>query len=84
MNMLAAPKRFQFIFLMQVDKDRRINFLRSEIERQDQLCGGYREQLLNFMNIVEQQNEELSLKLQGVVENIRKLESEMSMYSRHR
>ncbi|KAK4743911.1 hypothetical protein SAY87_010223 [Trapa incisa] len=67
-----------------VDKDRRINFLRSEIERQDQLCGSYRDQLLNFMKIVEQQNEELSLKLQGVVENVKKLESEMLMYSRHR
>ncbi|PKI55318.1 hypothetical protein CRG98_024334 [Punica granatum] len=71
-------------FGMTGDKDKRIEELRSEIEHQDRLCEGYREQLLSFLNNVEQQNEELSLKVLVVVENIRKLESEMLMHSRHR
>lgn len=48
-----------------------------ELERQEQLCAAYREKLFNFMNNVEEQTEELTSKIQVIVDNIRKVESEM-------
>lgn len=59
------------------DKDKKIEELSLELERQDQLCAAYREKLFNFMNNVEEQTEELSSKIQVIVDNIRKIESEM-------
>lgn len=47
-----------------------------ELERQDQLCAAYREKLLSFINKVEDQTEELSTKIQLIVENVRRAESE--------
>ena len=67
----------QFSFLLQGDTDKKIEELTMELQRQEQLCVAYREQLFSFMNNVEQQNEELSSKVQLVVENIRKIESEV-------
>lgn len=55
-----------------------------ELERQDQLCAGYREKLLSFMNNVEAETEELSEKIQVIVDNVRKVESEVQKHSRRR
>ncbi|CAB4321430.1 unnamed protein product [Prunus armeniaca] len=66
------------------DKDRKIEELMMELERQDQLCAGYREKLLGFMNNVEAETEELSEKIQVIVDNVRKVESEVQKHSRRR
>ena len=63
---------------MQGDKDKKIEELTRELEHQDQMCAAYREKLFSFMNNVEEQTEELSAKIQVIVENIRKVESNMS------
>lgn len=66
------------------DKDKKIEELTMELERQDQLCAAYREKLLSFMNNVEDQTEELSSKIQVIVDNVRKVESEVQKHSHHR
>ncbi|XP_031248428.1 protein FAR1-RELATED SEQUENCE 5-like [Pistacia vera] len=65
------------------DKDKKIEELTRELERQDQLCAAYREKLLTFMNNVEEQTEELSSNIQVIVDNIRKVESEVLKLSHH-
>ncbi|KAF1883987.1 hypothetical protein Lal_00012947 [Lupinus albus] len=59
------------------DKDKKIAELMTELERQDQLCAEYRDKLLSFIKNVEEQIEGLSTKIQLIVENIRRAESEM-------
>ncbi|KAF7825897.1 protein FAR1-RELATED SEQUENCE 7-like isoform X1 [Senna tora] len=59
------------------DKDKKIEELTVELERQDRLCASYREKLLSFMNNVEEQTQELSEKIQDIIENLRKVESEV-------
>lgn len=54
-----------------------------ELERQDQLCAAYREKLLSFINNIEEQTEELSTKIQRIIENIRRAESEMQKCSQN-
>ncbi|KAG2672725.1 hypothetical protein I3843_13G048800 [Carya illinoinensis] len=66
------------------DKDKKIEELTVELERQEQLCAAYREKLLCFMNNVEEQTEELSSKIQVIVDNVRKVESEVQKLSSHR
>ncbi|KAF3962826.1 hypothetical protein CMV_012710 [Castanea mollissima] len=51
------------------DKDKKIEELTMELERQEQLCAAYREKLLSFMNNVEDETEELSSKIQVIVDN---------------
>ena len=68
----------------QGDKDKKIEELTMELERQEQLCAVYREKLLSFMNNVEDETEELSSKIQVIVDNVRKVESEVQKHSRHR
>lgn len=46
-----------------------------ELKRQDELCTAYREKLLSFINNVEEQTEEMSTKIQLIIENIRRAES---------
>ncbi|XP_028752657.1 protein FAR1-RELATED SEQUENCE 7 isoform X1 [Neltuma alba] len=64
-------------FITPGDKDKKIEELTKELERQDQLCAAYREKLIRFMNNVEEQTQELSEKIQIIVENVRKVESEV-------
>ncbi|ESW12737.1 hypothetical protein PHAVU_008G138000 [Phaseolus vulgaris] len=66
------------------DKDKKISELTMELERQDQLCAAYREKLLSFINNVEEETEELSTKIQLVIENVRRAESEMKKCSQNR
>ncbi|KAH7836422.1 hypothetical protein Vadar_001087 [Vaccinium darrowii] len=58
------------------DKDKKIEFLIRELRRQDQLCASYREKLLKFLNSIEEQTDQLSSKIQDVVDNVRKVEAE--------
>ncbi|TKY66232.1 FAR1-RELATED SEQUENCE 5 [Spatholobus suberectus] len=66
------------------DKDKKIAELTMELERQDQLCAAYREKLLSFISNVEEETEELSIKTQHIIENIRRAESEMKKCSQNR
>lgn len=66
------------------DKDKKIEELTMELEHHEQLCSAYREKLFSFMNSVEEQTEELSSKIQGIVDNIRKLEAERQRFSHGR
>ncbi|KAM1265498.1 hypothetical protein ACFX2J_035179 [Malus domestica] len=68
-------------FSTEGDKDRKIEELTMELEHQDQRCAAYREKLLSFMHNVEAETEELSGKIQAIVENVRKVESEMQKHS---
>lgn len=45
-----------------------------ELENQDQVCRLYRELLLSFLKNVEEQTEQLSMKVGGVLNNIREFE----------
>ncbi|XP_004290122.1 PREDICTED: protein FAR1-RELATED SEQUENCE 1 [Fragaria vesca subsp. vesca] len=66
------------------DKDKKIEELMMELDHQDQLCAAYREKLLSFINNVEAETEELSAKIQAIVDNVRKVESETQKKSRCR
>ncbi|EEF24555.1 hypothetical protein RCOM_2155830, partial [Ricinus communis] len=66
------------------DKDKKIEELSRELEHQEQLCAVYRERLLTFMNDVAEQTEELSSKIQVIVDNVRKVESEVKKFSHRR
>lgn len=64
-----------------LDKDEKIQQLTQELHRQDQLCAAYRERLLSFLASVEEQAEQLSLKVQSVVDNVKKAEAEEAQVS---
>uniref|UniRef100_A0A6N2N425 FAR1 domain-containing protein n=1 Tax=Salix viminalis TaxID=40686 RepID=A0A6N2N425_SALVM len=66
------------------DKDKKIEELMKELEHQEHLCATYREKLVSFMNNVEEQTEELASKIQLIVDNVRKVESEVQIFSRRR
>ncbi|THF95896.1 hypothetical protein TEA_024404 [Camellia sinensis var. sinensis] len=63
------------------DKDKKIEALTRELQRQDQLCAAYREKLLKFLANVEQEAEQLSSKIQLIVDNVRKVEAEVQKLS---
>lgn len=71
-------------FYLQGDKDKKIQELAMELEHQEHLCSAYREKLLSFMKHVEEQTEELSAKIQVIVANVRKVESETQKHSKRR
>ncbi|PON75131.1 FHY3/FAR1 family [Parasponia andersonii] len=71
-------------FSTEGDKDKKIQELTMELEHQEQLCATYREKLLSFMKNVEEQTDELSAKIKVIVENVRKVESEVQKHSRRR
>lgn len=68
-------------FRTEDDKDKKIAELTMELERQDELCAAYREKLLSFINNIEEQTEEMSTRVQLIIENIRRAESEMQKSS---
>uniref|UniRef100_A0A2P2IUD6 FAR1 domain-containing protein n=1 Tax=Rhizophora mucronata TaxID=61149 RepID=A0A2P2IUD6_RHIMU len=65
------------------DKDKKIEELTKELEHQEQLCAVYREKLLSFINNVEEQTEELSSKIEAIVDNVKKVESDVQNKSSH-
>ncbi|KAL6967911.1 hypothetical protein U1Q18_052434 [Sarracenia purpurea var. burkii] len=66
------------------DKDRKIEELTRELQYQDELCAAYREKILRFLTSVEEETEQLSSKIQDVVDNVRKVEAEVQNLSQRR
>ncbi|KAK6145167.1 LOW QUALITY PROTEIN: hypothetical protein DH2020_021987 [Rehmannia glutinosa] len=58
------------------DKDKKIQELAQELQRQEELCAAYRERLINLLANVETQSDHLSGKVLAVVKNVRKAEAE--------
>ncbi|KAI3980275.1 hypothetical protein MKX01_029438 [Papaver californicum] len=58
------------------EKDKRIQELTAELRRKKRLCAAYREQLNTFMKDVEEHNEQLSAKVQVIVNSMKDVESE--------
>ncbi|CAK9140853.1 unnamed protein product [Ilex paraguariensis] len=65
------------------DKDKKIEELTRQLKIQDQLCASYRERLLKLLSDVEEQTEQLSSKVQVIVDNVRKVEAEVQHLSCH-
>lgn len=61
---------------MQLDKDRRIQELARELQRQEELCSEYRESLISLLTTVESQADQMSSKILAVVESVKKAEAE--------
>lgn len=59
------------------DKDKKIEFLTRELQRQEQRCVTYREKLFMFLNSIEEQTDQLSSKIQFIVDNVRRAEAEV-------
>lgn len=59
------------------NKERRIEELKREVEREDQIREVYRERLITFLNNVEEQMDFLSTKIQVVVSSVKKFETEV-------
>ncbi|KAL7124594.1 hypothetical protein ABFS83_14G059300 [Erythranthe nasuta] len=58
------------------DKDKKIQELARELQRQEELCASYREKLISLLANVENQTDTLSSKVLAVIENVRKAEAE--------
>jgi hypothetical protein len=54
-----------------------------ELEHQDELCAAYRGKLLSFINNIEEQTEEMSTRIQLIIKNITRAESEMQICSQN-
>ncbi|XP_057780940.1 protein FAR1-RELATED SEQUENCE 5-like isoform X2 [Salvia miltiorrhiza] len=59
-----------------LDKDKRIQELARELQRQEELCAAYRERLINLLSTVESQADQMSSKVLAVVESVKKAEAE--------
>ncbi|MBA0556147.1 hypothetical protein Golob_026274 [Gossypium lobatum] len=57
------------------EKDKRIQELTVELRNKKRLCAAYQEQLTAFMKIVEEHSNQLSTKVQNVVNNLKEYES---------
>ncbi|XP_050373895.1 protein FAR1-RELATED SEQUENCE 5 [Argentina anserina] len=57
------------------EKDKKIQELSAELRNKKRLCTTYQEQLTAFMKIVEEYNDQLSLKVRNVVDNLKEFES---------
>ncbi|KAA8531409.1 hypothetical protein F0562_006095 [Nyssa sinensis] len=65
------------------EKDRKIQELTAELRNKKRLCAVYQEQLIAFMKEVEEQNNQLSKKVQVIVHNLKEfepIEQELSHY----
>lgn len=58
------------------DKDRKIQELTAELRNKKRLCSLYEEQLIAFMEVVEEHNAHLSLKVQAVLNNLKQFETD--------
>ncbi|KAL6194263.1 hypothetical protein ACLB2K_035347 [Fragaria x ananassa] len=56
------------------EKDKKIQELSAELRNKKRLCTTYQEQLTAFMKIVEEYNDQLSLKVRNVVNNLKEFE----------
>ncbi|XP_044498318.1 protein FAR1-RELATED SEQUENCE 5-like isoform X3 [Mangifera indica] len=57
------------------EKDKRIQELTAELRNKKRLCTAYQEQLSAFMKIVEEHSNQLSKKVENVVNNLKEFES---------
>lgn len=57
------------------EKDKKIQELTAELRNKKRLCAAYQEQLTAFMKIVEEHSNQLSKKVQNVVNNLKEYES---------
>ncbi|PPD66293.1 hypothetical protein GOBAR_DD36829 [Gossypium barbadense] len=57
------------------EKDKKIQELTVELRNKKRLCAAYQEQLTAFMKIVEEHSNQLSKKVQNVVNNLKEYES---------
>ncbi|GFQ05980.1 protein far1-related sequence 5 [Phtheirospermum japonicum] len=62
--------------LLKRDKDKKIQELARELQRQEGLCAAYRERLVNLLSNIESQSDHMSEKILAIVENVRKAEAE--------
>lgn len=62
-------------FLMQDEKDKKIQELSAELRNKKRLCTTYQEQLSAFIKIVEEHSNQLSNKVQNVVSNLKEYET---------
>ncbi|XP_068325333.1 protein FAR-RED ELONGATED HYPOCOTYL 3-like [Pyrus communis] len=58
-------------------KDMKIAELTLDLEREEQLCGQYRELLLTLLNHVEEETEDIATKVRGVVNYVREFETQV-------
>lgn len=61
---------------MQLDKDKRIQELARELQKQEEVCAAYRESLINLLSTVDGQADRMSSRILAVVENVKKAEAE--------
>lgn len=57
------------------EKDKKIQELTVELRNKKRLCAAYQEQLTAFLKIVEEHSNQLSKKVQNVVNNLKEYES---------
>ncbi|GMY32490.1 protein FAR1-RELATED SEQUENCE 5 isoform X1 [Fagus crenata] len=57
------------------EKDKKIQELTAELRNKKRLCATYQEQLNAFLKMVEEHSEQLSKKVQNVVDNLKEFES---------
>ncbi|PIN06228.1 hypothetical protein CDL12_21216 [Handroanthus impetiginosus] len=65
-----------------LDKDKKIQELTRELQRQEELSAAYRERLVNLLDNIENQAEHLSSKVLVVVQNMKKAEAETLTFSK--
>ncbi|KAL0389227.1 UNVERIFIED_CONTAM: hypothetical protein Scaly_0279800 [Sesamum calycinum] len=58
------------------NKDKKIQELAKELQRQEELAAAYRERLVNLLANIEDKSDHLSSKVLAVVQNVRKAEAE--------
>ncbi|KAL8548846.1 hypothetical protein ACS0TY_007929 [Phlomoides rotata] len=63
-------------YMTMCDKDKKIQELTTELQRQEELRAAYREKLINLLSNIEEQNEQFSSKILAVVQSVRKAEAE--------
>uniref|UniRef100_A0A7N2MS78 FAR1 domain-containing protein n=2 Tax=Quercus TaxID=3511 RepID=A0A7N2MS78_QUELO len=66
------------------EKDKKIQELTAELRNKKRLCATYQEQLNAFMKMVEEHSEQISKKVQNVVDNLKEFESIEQDLLRHR
>lgn len=63
------------LVLCQDEKDRKIQELTLELRNKRRLCAAYKEQLTAFLEIIEEHSEQITMKVQNVMNNLKEYES---------
>ncbi|OVA11080.1 FAR1 DNA binding domain [Macleaya cordata] len=70
------PRRFHRSIFSEDEKDQKIRELSIELHRERRRCASYQEQLRLILKDIEEHTQNLSLKVENIVNNVRELESE--------